>query len=148
VTGNFGVAFYMPKTAVNVGTLFRTGHAFGSSFNSTIGHRRYQRQASDTTNVKKNMPFYEFDTFEKFYSIMPHGFVLVGVEIDESAISLPKFKHPRNAIYLLGAEDNGLPRKVLNQCHIIIKIPSKYCLNVAVAGSIVIYDRIRKEMEQ
>ncbi len=55
-----------------------------------------------------------------------------------------KFTHPERAIYLLGAEDTGLPESVQSLCQSIIHIKSPMCLNVAVAGSIIMYDRISK----
>lgn len=57
---------------------------------------------------------------------------------------LPTYIHPNRAIYLLGVEDNGLPDAVLGQCQQVVEIPASTCLNVAVAGSIVMYDRAAK----
>ena len=34
--------------------------------------------------------------------------MLVGVEMDENAMDLETFHHPRRCVYLLGAEDHGL----------------------------------------
>jgi tRNA C32,U32 (ribose-2'-O)-methylase TrmJ len=50
------------------------------------------------------------------------------------------------ALYLLGAEDRGLPPAVLRQCHQVVRIPCPVDrpLNVAVAGSVVIHDRYAK----
>lgn len=50
----------------------------------------------------------------------------------------------KRAIYLLGAEDTGIPDNILNDCDSIVQLPGNYCLNVAVAGSIVLYDRNSK----
>ena len=69
---------------------------------------------------------------------------MVGVEIDERAELLHEFEHPKRAIYLLGAEDTGLPEEVLEKCHMIIKLPGNSSLNVAVTGSIVLHDRATK----
>jgi tRNA G18 (ribose-2'-O)-methylase SpoU len=54
------------------------------------------------------------------------------------------FKHPERCIYLLGAEDSGLTKEAINKCHEIIILPGTFCLNVSVAGSIVLFDRIQK----
>jgi tRNA G18 (ribose-2'-O)-methylase SpoU len=54
------------------------------------------------------------------------------------------FVHPKRCIYLLGAEDNGLPREVMDRCHKLIQLPGRSCFNVAVAGSLVMYDRYIK----
>jgi tRNA G18 (ribose-2'-O)-methylase SpoU len=59
--------------------------------------------------------------------------------------TLDNFQHPQRVIYLLGAEDEGIPSEILkNHRSIEIKSPKKFCLNVAVAGSIVMYDRFIK----
>ena len=62
----------------------------------------------------------------------------------EAAMPLDEFKHPDRAIYLLGNEISGLPSQILKQCQSLIKLPGEYSLNVAVAGSIVMYDRHNK----
>jgi tRNA G18 (ribose-2'-O)-methylase SpoU len=61
-------------------------------------------------------------------------------------VELSNFQHPEQAVYLLGAEDYGLPEKIMQKCHQIISIESVRlnCFNVAVAGSIVMYDRYQK----
>jgi len=67
------------------------------------------------------------------------------VEITENAKQLPAYKHPHQACYLLGAEDYGLSPEIIKKCHDIVQIPYSFsCLNVAVAGSIVFYDRSMK----
>lgn len=72
---------------------------------------------------------------------------VVFVEIGNSARHLSVYTHPTNAIYVLGAEDSGIPPKIICD-HIMrgghmvaIDAPRPYSLNVAVAGSIVMYDR-------
>ena len=46
-------------------------------------------------------------------------------------------------VYLLGAEDHGIPEEFM-QGHQKVFIDTSLCLNVAVAGSIIIYDRQTK----
>ena len=56
-----------------------------------------------------------------------------------------QYQQPARCVYLLGAEDHGLPEKELNQCHEIVKLPGEYSMNVSVVGSIIIYDRLLKQ---
>ena len=63
---------------------------------------------------------------------------LVGVEMGEHSEDIHHYRHPDRAIYLLGNEQSGLPPKVLDACHDLIKLPGAYSLNVAVAGSVII----------
>jgi tRNA G18 (ribose-2'-O)-methylase SpoU len=50
--------------------------------------------------------------------------------------------HPERGIYILGNETVGLPQEILSRCNNIVKIPTSFSLNVAIAGSIVLYDRM------
>lgn len=84
---------------------------------------------------------FEFKAFEDFLCALPKGASLIGVELDPRSISVTTYKHPKRAVYLLGAEDSGLPQDILGKCDDIIQIPASISLNVAVAGSIVLYDR-------
>ncbi len=55
-----------------------------------------------------------------------------------------EFKHPERCVYLLGAEDIGLSKDAIDKCHKLVQLPGDYCMNVAVAGSIMMYDRHSK----
>lgn len=145
--GYWGVGIYHPKTVVNVGTLWRSASAFGAAFLFTVG-QRYHRQPSDTVKADRHIPLLEFETLEALSRGLPLGCPLVGVELTETAESLETFRHPERAAYLLGAEDYGLLPRQLELCHHVVRIPfGNACLNVAVAGSIVMYDRVRARTE-
>lgn len=137
----FGVAIYHPKHEVNVGSLWRTAHILGASFIATVGER-YKRQASDTTGAALRLPLWHFATLEDMRSSMPRSCQLVGVELTPEAHDIATFTHPPRCIYLLGAEDHGLPPRVLDLCHRVVRLPGSRSLNVAVAGSIVVHDRV------
>lgn len=138
--GYFGIGIYNTKTEHNIGTLWRSAYIFGASFIFTIG-KRYKKQHSDTTKATNHIPLYEYKTFEEFYSNIPNNCLLIGVEQNEKSIDLKKFWHPERAIYLLGAEDYGLNENIISKCHKIVSIDTKLCLNVSVAGSIIMYNR-------
>ena len=142
--GYFGIGIEHTKTATNVGTLWRSADIMGAHFIFTIG-RRYRKQASDTMKTWRNIPLYHFTDFDEFYKTgLPHDCRLVGIEIDDAAQVLYQYKHRERCIYLLGAEDHGLTGRALDKCHDLVVIPGSHCLNVAVAGSIVMYDRMSK----
>ncbi|QQR93403.1 hypothetical protein IPJ91_03040 [bacterium] len=42
---------------------------------------------------------------------------LIGIEITHEAINLTEFIHPKRAIYIIDAEDDGLPVEVLKACN-------------------------------
>ncbi|WP_396633444.1 RNA methyltransferase [Maribacter sp. R86514] len=136
----FGIGIQNGKTPENLGVLWRTAQNLGASFIFTIGNR-YAKQASDTHHAVKAMPYFHYETFDAFYDNLPKGAMLVGVEMIKSAVDLETFKHPRRCVYLLGAEDHGLSNKACEKSHHLVRFKSVKSLNVAVAGSIVMYDR-------
>lgn len=136
----FGIGIQNGKTPENLGVLWRSAQNLGASFIFTIGNR-YAKQACDTHNAVKAMPYYHYNNFEDFYNHLPKGTRLVGVELTEQAIPLETFNHPRRCVYLLGAEDHGLSKAAIEKSHFLVKFKSQLSLNVSVAGSIVMYDR-------
>ncbi|MDB9755976.1 RNA methyltransferase [Winogradskyella sp.] len=136
----FGIGIQNGKTPENLGALWRTAQNLGASFIFTIGNR-YAKQASDTHNAVKSMPYFHYDNFDDFFNNLPKGARLVGVELTDKAVALETFHHPRRCVYLLGAEDNGLTNEAIEKSHFLVKFNSQLSLNVAIAGSIVMYDR-------
>jgi tRNA G18 (ribose-2'-O)-methylase SpoU len=142
--GFFGIGVWHVKSEVNVGTLMRSATAFGADFAFTVG-RRYRPCSADTPNTPRNLPVYHYGDVEDLVRHLPYGCPLVGVEIDERAVPLNAFEHPERACYLLGAEDHGLSKEAMARCHRLVSIPgASRCLNVASAGTVVLYDRISK----
>ncbi len=73
-----------------------------------------------------------------------HDLVPVAVEVRNSSESLITFDHPENAMYVFGPEDGSLTRGVLTVCHRFVHIPTHFCLNLAAAVNVVLYDRRAK----
>jgi len=139
--GYFGIGIEGVSKPMNAGNLFRTANAFGASFVFTIGAEYSVRKArSDTSVAPKNIPWYDFDTIEDMQ--LPRLCKIVGVELLDDAEDLPSFYHPVSAIYVLGRERGSLSPEMQAKCDYFIKIPTSFCLNVATAGAIVMYDRI------
>src|SRR3546814_11082226 len=67
---------------------------------------------------------------------------LVGIEITDDAIPLPSFHHPRRAAYVLGRERGSLSDGLLARCDHVVRIPSRFSINLAIAGAMVMYDRM------
>jgi tRNA G18 (ribose-2'-O)-methylase SpoU len=145
--GYFAVGIYHPKVANNVGSLWRSASLFGASYVFTVG-RRYTPQASDTAGTPRRIPLHHFSDVGDLVGHLPHGCPLVGVEQDARAETLGRFVHPERGAYLLGAEDAGLPKAVLDRCHFLVQVesPAAEPLNVACAGSVVMHDRYSKSL--
>lgn len=143
--GFFGIAVHHAKHEANIGTLWRSASSYGAAFVATVG-ARYERQASDTTKTWRHTPLVHYRDMDDLIEHLPHACPLVGVELDPRAESLTDYRHMDRALYLLGAEDHGLPVSVLDRCHQVVQIPSPqpWSLNVAVAGSLLMHDRFVK----
>lgn len=142
--GYTGIAMFHPKNVHNWGTLCRTASILNVDFIATIG-RRFIKQSSDTVKSWRHVPVFEYNTFDEFFEHLPLGCQLIGVELDVSAKPIQTFNHPEKGVYLLGAEDHGIPKKLLERCHRRLLLPGKISLNVSVAGSIVLYDKLLKQ---
>ena len=142
--GFYGIGIWHGKTEHNIGTLWRNAYIFGASFVFTVG-TRYRRQASDTLKAVRHVPLYHYADIDDLIAHLPNSCPLIGVELTDDAQDVATFKHPQRACYLLGAEDHGLSPNVLAQCHSLIKLPGKYSMNVAVAGTLIMYERQRVE---
>jgi tRNA G18 (ribose-2'-O)-methylase SpoU len=142
--GFFGIGIYHCKTADNIGTLWRSAQSFGADFIFTVG-RRYARQSSDTTRAPRHVPLYHYEDMDDLVAHLPWACPLVAVELAREAVPMSGFRHTERACYLLGAEDYGLPQEVMARCERALRVEgATLCLNVAVAGSLVMYDRARK----
>lgn len=139
----FGIGIYQPKTEHNIGTLWRSAFILGAQF-IFIVDGKYNGQTSDTMKTWSKIPFYRYDDFDHLYKSLPYSTQLVGIEMSQNSTPITTFVHPHRAVYLLGAENNGMPEKVISRCHHLISLPGETSLNVSVCGSIVMYDRLSK----
>ncbi len=147
--GWFGVAMYQGSNDTNMGTLWRSTYIYGGKALYTVG-RKYRGQAGDTVDATRHVPYTHFEHFSDFIKFKPKQAKIIGVEINEKAIPLSRFCHPLNAIYILGNESYGIHENNLRLCDQIVYVETTLpiCLNVAVAGSIIIADRLQKGVYQ
>jgi tRNA G18 (ribose-2'-O)-methylase SpoU len=140
--GYFAIGAEQISKPMNLGNLLRSAHAFGASFAFTIGaHHNAFVVGSDTSRAVEHLPAYHWPSLDEMQ--LPRGCRLVGVELTDDAIELPSFHHPLQAAYVLGPERGSLSPELLSICAYVVKIPTSFCINVAVAGAIVMYDRMR-----
>ena len=142
VRGYFAVGVERISKPGNVGNLIRSAHAFGASFFFAIDPAPDVREMRyvDTSGAPEHLPFYIYDGLDDLK--LPKDCMLVGVELTEDAVDLPSFRHPLRAAYVLGPERGSLSPALQERCDFIIKIPMKFCVNVGVAGALVMYDRM------
>jgi len=139
--GYFAVGVDGISKPMNLGNLLRIAHAFDASFFFSINAQVSLKEAqSDTSNAQGTIPVYAFGSADDFR--LPAGCRLVGVEITDDAVELPRFRHPLRAAYVFGAERMSLSPEVLKRCEFVVKIPTRFSINVGMAGAIVMYDRL------
>ena len=140
--GYFAIGAEGISKPMNLGNLLRSAHAFGASFFFTIApdFDTAKVQVSDTSEAVKHLPLYTYRSPAEL--TLPKGCQLVGVELDEAAVELPSFRHPTAAAYVLGPERGALSPDLVARADYLVKIPTRFCVNVGVAGAIVMYDRM------
>jgi tRNA G18 (ribose-2'-O)-methylase SpoU len=140
--GYFGIGVEGISKAMNLGSLMRTAHAFGASFAFTVAaaYDRSEGGLADTSDAPGSLPLYEFADVGSL--ALPTGCSLVGIELIDGAVDLPSFRHPSAAAYVLGPERGSLSPGLVSLCDHVVKIPTRFCINVALAGALVMYDRV------
>lgn len=141
--GYYAIGIFRGKTHHNLGTLWRSAFVLGAKYIFTI-ENKYKKQTSDVVRAWSRIPLFHYKTFEEFTKNIPYDCQVIGVELTDDATFLHEFEHPKRAIYILGAEDAGLPDFVLARCQKVIKLPGFSSLNVGVTGAIVMHDRVTK----
>ena len=126
----------------NLGNLLRSAHAFGASFAFAVTPSLDTREVNlvDTSDSEGSLPFYTYADVDAL--VLPRDCCLVGVELIDEAVELPSFRHPLRAAYVLGPERGALSPALLARCQFVVRIPTRFCINVGVAGALVMYDRM------
>lgn len=140
--GYFGIGVEGISKAMNLGNLQRSAHAFGASFFFTVAPKIKEREVrlADTSKAQDHLPVYHFTSPDEL--MLPRKCLLIGIELTDEAVELPSFRHPLAAAYVLGPERGSLSADLQARCDAIVKIPTRFCVNVGVAGAIVMYDRL------
>jgi len=132
--GYWGVAFFEPKFEENIGTAIRSAHCFGADFIALIG-KRFTKTPANTMATERHIPIYEYKDLKDFMSHLPVGCEVVVVECDGEDIK--DFKHPQRAVYLIGGEDRNVPSVKAQR----VRFPTSHCVNMAMAATLISYDR-------
>ena len=130
----------------NVGSLVRTAHAVASEEVILIGEREWNVEAARTAELYTTVTqLAGIDAFRNH--LMSQRWNLVVVELDRRAVSVFDAEYPERPCFLLGAELGGVPGELLEEAELVVQIPQwglVPSLNLAVAGSIVLYDYLGK----
>lgn len=130
----------------NVGTLVRTAHAAAVDEVLLVGTRDWNVEAARTSEQYTRVVHLDSSSALLDHA-GSHGWNLVAVELDRRAVGLFEASYPDRPCFVLGAELGGLPEDLLSSARLIVQIPQwglVPSLNLAVAGSIVLYDCLAK----
>jgi tRNA(Leu) C34 or U34 (ribose-2'-O)-methylase TrmL len=144
------IIMHNPKYPHNVGAAVRACSCFNSSLIIFTGDRvsltpegkkGYRLPREERMKGYKHVQLmndnYPFNRFTR--DVTP-----VAVEVRENSEMLPHFIHPPNPVYVFGPEDGSIPQIYLKHCQRFLVIPSPFCLNLAAAIYVVLYDRMSK----
>ena len=142
-TGFFAIGVEGISKPRNAGAIFRTAHAFNSDFVFTVNSKVDIKSmySTDTSKTFKSVPYYDYETPQEIS--VPKNCAIVGVELCDEAVALPEFCHPMRCAYIFGPERGSLSKETQEKCDYMVKIPTKFCINVSTAVAITIYDRIQ-----
>ena len=127
---------------MNLGNLVRSAHAFGASFVFLVA-RRVQPARGELRHVAGRAAAAGLRlrrTSRRCGCRAAAGWW--AVELVDDAVDLPSFRHPLNAAYVFGPERSSLSPAMLARCDHVVRIPTRFCINLAVAGAVVMYDRM------
>lgn len=130
----------------NVGSLVRTAHAAAAAEVVLVGEREWNVEAAKTSELYTTVTqLADIEAFRKH--LESRRWNLVAVELDHRAVNLFDAEYPERPCFLLGAEVGGLPGELLDEAEMVVQIPQwglVPSLNLAIAGSIVVYDYLGK----
>ncbi len=147
--GYFEIGIHNPNKECNYGTLLRSAYQLGAAGIFIIGGK-FRKQSSDTCNSTHHIPSRQYENFDEFLAHRPIGSKIIAVESPEyGGKNLQQFYHPPSAVYILGNESIGLPDDIVKKCDGVVSIESVRTpsFNVAMAGTIIMYDRMIKQVK-
>ncbi len=130
----------------NVGSLVRTAHAAAAAEVVLVGEREWNVEAAKTSELYTTVTqLADKESFRKH--LESRRWNLVAVELDSRAVNVFDAEYPERPCFLLGAEIGGVPGELLDDAELVVQIPQwglVPSLNLAIAGSIVLYDYLGK----
>ena len=133
-----------------MGSLVRTAHAAAAEELVFVGDREWNVEAAKTSELYTTVTRVEDKT--AFRGYLSRGkWNLVAVELDDRAVNLFDAEYPERPCFLLGTEVGGVPKDLLAEAELVVQIPQwglVPSLNLAVAGSIVVYDYLGKQHQR
>src|SRR5262245_36124581 len=141
---DFSVAVCRAKNPFNVGAIIRVAHSFLVREIFLIGTEPYYEKAA--------MGMDKYETIvecpdEAIFLEKIHGRPLIGLERDHARTSIWEVQMPKDMVFLLGSENDGIPEGLLAACTDVAAIPM-YGINhsypVAIAAGMALCEWARR----
>ncbi len=150
---NFCVVLHELKSPQNVGAIVRSLAAFGGDKVIITGNElpwRFKKgsQAFSRKLEKLVKINHSPDIEETILSLRKEGYEIIAIEIKENPKYLNQFEFSLPSAFIFGNEGKGLSPEILKNCDHVLTIPQYTnvgSLNVGIAASLVMYERMQKE---
>ena len=140
------------RSAINVGSIFRTSDAFLieniilCGITATPPDKEIRKAALGSTDSVK-WEFFE-NTIDAVSKLKDAGYHIIGIEQADKSTMLNDINLPKKPIaIIMGNEVNGVAQEIIDVCHTVIEIPqfgTKHSLNISVTTGIVIWELWKK----
>jgi tRNA G18 (ribose-2'-O)-methylase SpoU len=141
---DFSIAVCRAKNPFNIGAIIRVAHSFLVREIFLIGSEPYYERAA--MGMQKYETIVECADERAFLDAVV-GRPLVGVERDHARTSLWEAQMPKDLVFVLGSENDGVPASLLAACGEVLAIPM-YGINhsypVAIAAGMVMCEWARR----
>lgn len=140
------------RSALNVGSIFRTADACGVSKIYLAGYTpapidqfgRADKQIAKTAlGAEKNIPWEKAENISKLITkLKKEGFYLIAIEQAENSVDYKKVKAQTKTAFIFGNEVEGLSKSILKKCDVIAEIPmmgDKESLNISVSAGVALF---------
>lgn len=134
----------------NVGAIIRTAECAG--FSGVIIPSDIKLTpiiAKISTGAIFNIPIIRSPIFNTIKSFKDNGYFVFGIERGGSNIF--ETSTPLNSLFIIGSEDKGLSKPVIEKCDGLLEIPQfgkVNSLNMSVASAVVIYNYLRENFKE
>ena len=141
---DLSIAVCRAKNPFNVGAIIRVAHSFLVREIFLIGTEPYYEKAA--MGMQKYETIVECADEAAFLAAV-QGRPLIGVERDHAQTTIWEAEMPKDLVFLLGSENDGVPQALLSACSQVVAIPM-YGINhsypVAIAAGMVLCEWARR----
>jgi tRNA G18 (ribose-2'-O)-methylase SpoU len=143
---NLAIAVMNLANETNVGSLIRTASAANIKEVVIVGRNKWNKGAA--TGAHSKIKVIKMRTSDEFIEYCrEHDYNIISIEIGQDSRNIFNYQYPDNPMLVVGNEGTGIPQKILENSVDRVYMPQYggvECLNAAVAGSVAIYDWVKK----